>query len=350
MRVSREQIVSYRVRANGLGRRQAFDAAGLGSATRAGLQDSMPRAAVLSLHARLDDVTSDVLDDPVLEQIWGPRFSAFVVATGDRAAFTLGRMPRRGAGRQRAIDTANALRAFLDGRTMSYAEAGRQMGVGPNSLRYGTTTGTIVIRWTGSGRPTVTSVDAPDVDEEDARLELARRFLHVFAPATVDDFSQWAGVKMADALATFGGLGPELVSVTSPIGDALVLECDVTDLAGDGEPERSVRLLPSGDALYLLWGAQRSLFVGDSTRRNELWTSRVWPGAVLIDGEIAGTWSRRDSRLAIDAWRAFTVGERDAAEREAASLPLGLGRGVDVRWPRHAAARRVSGGTGSGRA
>lgn len=322
MHVSREQVVSYRVRVNGLGRRRTLDETGLRSATHVGLQDSMPRAAVLSLHARLDDVAPDVLDEPSLEQVWGPRFSAFVVAAGDRGPFTLGRMPRRGAGRERAIDTANALRAFLDGRTMSYADAGRQMGVGPNSLRYGTTTGTILIRWTGAGRPTVTSVDAPEVDEEDARRELARRFLHVFAPATVDDFSQWAGVKPAESRITFDALASELVEVASPIGDGFALARDAADLVTDVEPRRGVRLLPSGDALYLLWGAQRSLFVGDGTRRNELWTSRVWPGAVLCDGEIVGTWSRRGIRVATHPWRPLSPHEQSSLDDEVASLPL----------------------------
>lgn len=322
VRVSGEQVVSYRVRVNGLGGRRASDDAGVRSATHAGAQDSMPRAAVLSLHARLDDVAPDVLDDPRLEQVWGPRFNAFVVASGDRAPFTLGRMPRRGPGRERAIRTADALRAFLDGRTMSYADAGRAMGIDPNALRYGTTTGTIVIRWAGSGRPTVTSVDAPDVDEEDARLELARRFLHVFAPATVDDFAQWAGVKPAESRVTFDALADELVEVTSPVGDAFALARDAADLRGGAEPERGVRLLPSGDALYLLWGAQRSLFVDGEARRNELWTSRVWPGAILVDGEIFGTWSRRGTRVATHLWRSLSPYEQSSLDDEVASLPL----------------------------
>jgi hypothetical protein len=37
-------------------------------------------------------------------------------------------------------------------------------------------------------------VPAPEVDPRDARLELARRFLHVFGPATPDAFAAWAGI------------------------------------------------------------------------------------------------------------------------------------------------------------
>jgi hypothetical protein len=60
----------------------------------AGLQDSMPRAALLSLHARVLDVTADVLDNPSLIQVWGPRYSVYVTAARDRAVFTLGRWAR----------------------------------------------------------------------------------------------------------------------------------------------------------------------------------------------------------------------------------------------------------------
>ncbi len=322
MRVTQEQVVSHRVRVNGLDTRRAFDESGVRAAAHAGLQDSMPRAAILSLHARLEGVAPDVLDDPLLEQVWGPRFSAFVVAAGDRAPFTLGRMPRRGPGRERAIRTAESLTTFLDGRTMSYADAGEQMGVGSNSLRYGTTTGTIVIRWEGSGRPTVTSVDPPDVDEEDARLELARRFLHVFGPATVDDFAHWAGVRPTEARTTFDALSAEVVTATTPIGEAVLLAADTVSFTEPPQSIGGVRLIPSGDALYLLWGAQRHLFVDDEVRRDELWTSRVWPGALLVDGRIVGTWSRRGSTVDVDPWRALTKAEAADLDDAIAGLPV----------------------------
>lgn len=322
MRLTREHIVSHRLRANGLGARRTLDEAGLCAAAHAGLQDSMPRAAVLSLHARVDGIGPAIVDHQALVQVWGPRFSAFVVASGDRAPFTLGRMPRSGAGRERAIRIADALRAFLDGRTMSYADAGTAMGIGPNMLRYGTTTGTIVIRWEGSGRPTVTCVDAPEVDEEEARLELARRFLHVFAAATVDDFSQWAGVRLGEARTTFDALSHETIAVTTPIGDGVALAADEWSLAAEADPVEGIRLLPSGDALYLLWGAQRSLFVADEMCRDQLWTSRVWPGALLIDGRVTGTWSRRGTNVDVDPWRRLTATERSAIDGAIAGLPL----------------------------
>ena len=73
--------------------------------------------------------------------------------------------------------------------------------------------------------------------------------------------------------------------------------------------------------------------VADATRRAELWTSRVWPGAVLVDGEVAGVWRRANADLSIDAWRRLSPAERAAVEAEAMSLPLpGLRSAIRVRW------------------
>ena len=82
------------------------------------------------------------------------------------------------------------------------------------------------------------------------------------------------------------------------------------------------RLLPSGDAYYLLQGDDRALLVPDADRRSELWTPRVWPGAVLVDGEVRGTWRRAHDTATIQAWGRLSRAQRHAVEAEAAALPL----------------------------
>jgi hypothetical protein len=72
----------------------------------------------------------------------------------------------------------------------------------------------------------------------------------------------------------------------------------------------------------LLHGADRELLVPDAAQRSALWTSRVWPGAVLVDGEIVGTWRRTQHEIRVDAWRRLPKSTRDTVELEAASLPL----------------------------
>src|SRR4029079_3591657 len=95
------------------------------------------------------------------------------------------------------------------------------------------------------------------------------------------------------------------------------------------------RLLPSGDADFLLHGAERELLVPRAAPRGPLWTSSVGPGALLVDGEIRGTWRRAKHTLRIDAWGRLSRGAREAVEAEASTLPLpGVERPTEVAWAR----------------
>jgi hypothetical protein len=97
-------------------------------------------------------------------------------------------------------------------------------------------------------------------------------------------------------------------------------------------PDAPARLLPSGDAYFLLQGAERELLVPEAARRAALWTSRVWPGAILVDGEVVGTWRRAGATVTAQRWRKLSRAERDAVEAEAEALPLPGVQGVVVRW------------------
>ena len=90
---TRAQVLAFRRRSGGLDERLPAGPNSLRAAAWAGLQDSMPRAALLSIHARVEGTEPGSWEDPSLVQLWGPRFSAYVVAERDRAVFTLGRLP-----------------------------------------------------------------------------------------------------------------------------------------------------------------------------------------------------------------------------------------------------------------
>jgi hypothetical protein len=322
--LTREQILGHRRRIGALNARLPAGPGSLRRAAWAGLQDSMPRAAVLSIHARLEGAQPSSFEDPALVQVWGPRFSAFVVPAEDRAVFTLGRLPDDDSGLRRAVDTADRLEAFLGGRRMAYEQAGREMGLNPNALRYAAPTGRVLMRWDGARSPVSWMVKAPDVDPREARLELARRFLTVFGPGRADTFSEWAGMKPNRARATFEALAPELLPVRTPVGDAWILATDEESWRAVPQPPAAARLLPSGDAFFLAWGRDRELLVPEPDRRPILWTPRVWPGALLIDGEIAGVWRRQQTNVGIEPWRPLTAEQRAAVDAEAASLALPL--------------------------
>src|SRR3954469_19452789 len=189
--LSREQILAFRRRVGALDERLPAGEASLRRAAWAGLQDSMPRAAVLSLHARVDGTEHTSWEHPSLVQLWGPRYQVYVVSADDVAPFSLGRFPEDAKGRRRAEHAADTLEALLRGEKMPYGQAGQGLGVNANSLRYGATTGRVLIRWEGARAPAVWTVPAPDVSPHDAQLELARRYLHVFGPSTAASFAKW---------------------------------------------------------------------------------------------------------------------------------------------------------------
>ena len=298
----------------------------------AGLQDSMPRAALLSLHARVDGVEPSTWEHPSLAQLWGPRYHTYVVPKRDFALFSLGRLPDNAKGRLRAEGMAERLHAGLDGRRMTDRELGRALGLG-NALRYATTTSTIAIRWDGARAPTVWTVVAADVDPADACRELARRYIHIFGPATAKGFARWAGISRRSATDAFASLEASLLPVRSPLGDEWLLAEDEPAIRAGKMAAASARLLPSGDTYFLLDGAERDLLVPREDQRQRLWTPRVWPGALLVEGEIRGTWRRAHHTVRIDAWARLSRGTRDAIETEANSLPLpGVDRPIEVVW------------------
>jgi hypothetical protein len=331
--LDRSQILAFRRRAGALDERLPSGAHSLQRAAWAGLQDSMPRAALLSIHARVADTQPDAWEDPSLVQLWGPRYSVFVIAAADLAVFSLGTMPDDAKGRHRAEDLAARLQAALAGRRMPYAEAGAIAGVHHNALRYAAATGTVLIRWEGARQPAVWTVPPPETDPRDARLELARRYLHIYGPTTAGSFGRWSGIGPRSAAATFEGLASELMPVQTPLGEAWILTEDEEGFRAATPPPAPARLLPSGDAYFLLQAGDRELLLPDPAQRSALWTSRVWPGAVLVRGEIAGTWRRAGRVLTVQAWRRLARAERDAVVAESESLPLpGLPGRIIVRW------------------
>jgi len=332
LKVTRQQILAFRRRVGALDERMGSGAQSLRCAAWAGLQDSMPRAALLSLHARVNGVEPPTWEHPSLAQLWGPRYHTYVVAKRDFALFSLGRLPDRAKSRLRAERMAERLHTELDGTRMTDREVGRALGVG-NELRYAATTGTIAIRWDGARAPTVWTVAAAEVDPAEACRELARRYIHIFGPATADGFARWAGTSRRSATDAFASLEGSLLPVRSPLGDEWLLAEDEPAIRVGETVAAPARLLPSGDAYFLLAGAERELLVPRKDQRQRLWTPRVWPGALLVEGEIRGTWRRAGHTVWIDTWARLSRRMRDAIEAEATALPLpGLDRPIEVVW------------------
>jgi hypothetical protein len=175
-------------------------------------------------------------------------------------------------------------------------------------------------------------VAPPEVDPFDAQKELARRYLNQFGPSSPEAFAGWAGIRLPAAITTFDRLRRSLTPVVTPIGPAWLLKRDVHTMREPSRSDAVVRLLPSGDNYCLLKGAERSLLVPNAAQRDLLWTSRLWPGAILAGGEIVGTWRRSKHTVTAHPWTRLSATVSDAIKTEAVSLPLPGSADMRIEW------------------
>ena len=312
MIVDRAAVLRFRLAANYLDRR--LPQGSLATAAAAGLQDGSPWSGLLSLHARVEEVPLEAWEDPDLAQVFGPRGAIYLVPSADVAVFTLGQLPRdphRVAEIEAEADRCVALLHHQDGL--------------PNTrgVRWAGATGRLLARW-DARTTTVIPAPRPDADAEWCRLELARRLLHFRGPATARQLAWYVEGSGADAKATLAALRDELVSVDVPGEDRWLLAADEDALAAAGEV-RGVRLLPPDDPV--LSRADKALLAPDPERRRQVWPKAPAPGALLVDGEIAGTWRRQGHTVTVTSWG---PGPEDEVWRETAAMPLG--GEAEVRW------------------
>ena len=127
------------------------------------------------------------------------------------------------------------------------------------------------------------------VDPEGAIVEVARRYLRAYGPATKQDFARWWGTWPGVGTAAWSGLEAELAPVSVKGSCADVLASDLKAVTAAVAPA-SVRLLPPFDPYLMGHSSRAHLFEAVYAPR----VSRVagWISAVvLVDGRVAGTWT-----------------------------------------------------------
>jgi hypothetical protein len=331
--VEASRVLWHRLHANHLAER--LPAGSYATAAFVGLQDSAPRAAVVALHARVEQVGSGDWEHPSLVQTWAPRGAVFVVPRVDLAVFTLGISPREPEVRRSLKRlSAAAVRVVQEGCT---DKRDVTLGPVPPSVkahfkgrpvqRIAFALAGVQLRW--DARTTrLLAGSAPLMDEEDARRELARRFLRSLGPAQPEQFARWAAVGVADARATFDAISSELVETKWPGGAGVMLARDAEDLA-IAAPVAGVRLLPFG-ADPLLQPGNEVLHLEAAYRRGALppWAST---GLAVIDGEAVASWGRSGRRVRIFSLTELEPQRREAIQCEAESMPF-PGPGTEVVW------------------
>lgn len=312
---------------------EKLPAGALAKAAWGGLQDSVPRGGVISLHARVEGTKPDSWEDPSLVQIWFRGGADYIVPRADVGVFTLGSFPRdpeRGAQVERIADEIHRL---AEGRMLLVRElAGRFKQARPLEVRNSALTGRVHIRWDASNI-WIIPVERPDIDVEDARRELARRFVHWFGPTTKQRLTRWTGVQPADAAATWKAIDKDLVPVEVDREERFALAADV-DAMTSAEPVRGVRLIPFDDAFTKL---DHELLVGDETLRAKVFPPTgqsvgYIPGAILVDGEIVGAWQRQQRKVTVHPWSKLSAKVLEEIEREALPFPIAGASKPTVSW------------------
>ena len=155
---------------------------------------------------------------------------------------------------------------------------------------------------------------------EEARIELCRRWLRAFGPATVGDLKWWSGLTLGQVRTALAALEVEAVDLDGEPG--IVLADDVEPTPA---PDPWVALLPSLDPTTMGW-KQRDWYLGGYGKALFDTNGNAGP-TVWADGRIIGGWAqRKDSgevvfRLLEEAGAQVSV----AVEAEAARLTEWLG-------------------------
>lgn len=143
----------------------------------------------------------------------------------------------------------------------------------------------------------------PDLDwapppAESANIELARRYLRTYGPATAHDLAYWRGRGVGEARRWLGALGDEVVPVEVAGQAMLALRTDLSVLQAPPPPVEAwpVRLLGRFDPLLL--GHKAKGWLVAPANYGQVWRPAGHiEGTLLLHGRIEGTWRyRRASR------------------------------------------------------
>ena len=164
--------------------------------------------------------------------------------------------------------------------------------------------------WVPAGR-------TPDPDA--AVVELARRYLAAYRPATAADFATWSGLPAGTAKRAFEGLDvpPEAPPEAAP-----------------ADEESTVRLLGAFDT-YLLGYRDRGLALDSRYAKRIQAGGGIIHPAVTVDGRVVGRWRLRKGRagycdLTVEAFGKLDPALEPALHAEAADIGRFLDCGVSL--------------------
>ena len=163
----------------------------------------------------------------------------------------------------------------------------------------------------------------PALPPEQARAELAHRYLSAYAPAAPEDFGAWSGLSLTEARAAWQHISSQLTEVEIEGSSAWLLKTQATWLKRATPPRPIVRLLPSFDTLLLGYRSRDMVLAAK-------YSKRIYPGGgllrpvLLVNGRATGTWKvkrHQDSiEVIVEPFEDLTADMRRGLEAEVEDL------------------------------
>lgn len=169
--------------------------------------------------------------------------------------------------------------------------------------------------WKQNGQTRYVVIPSETADPERARIELVRRYLAAFGPASRADIAEWSGLRVREVEPPLESLEP-LARFRDERGRELVdLPRAPRPAAGTAAP---VRFLPRFDNL-LLSHRDRNRVIADEHRGRVIdggWVKSTF----LVDGFVAGVWEVEQGRVVLEPFARLPPAVRREVEDEARRL------------------------------
>lgn len=331
--LSRDQILAHRWLTQGLDRPDNDGDARDLAVWTLGLQDSPPGSAALAMAARLPSgfaAVPDLADARRFVTVWGTRGAPLVLRSGDvdRVAHALWPTDDAGAvatlsgnGQQFRKDRIDPVKAIRVTALTMRSLVTKDMTKGEVSAALTPELPDAYITWCrpcgthhlgdqlmrvaslaaglrlvpGASSATLTRIGGWNGVPEEAvgTDEFIAAYLHLCGPAAPKDVTAFLQTSASTVKAAWPHGLVEVRVEGAAAAKVWMSEADLKAL-GTAPPPEGVRLLPRSDPWLL--ARDRSLVVPDPAHRKVLWPTLGWPGAVVVDGEVAAAWRTRSLR------------------------------------------------------
>ena len=171
--------------------------------------------------------------------------------------------------------------------------------------------------WSSRPQALFAAIDEPElVNATLARVELVRRYLGAFGPASRADLANWSGMRVSDFADALEALEP-LRRFRDEHGREL-LDLPRAPLP-DADTPAPVRFLPKWDNVLLAF-ADRTRVLPEEYRKTVIAKNGDVAQTFLVDGVVAGRWRQERDKVVLDPFAPLPRAVRRELEDEAARL------------------------------